>query len=202
MSDPNLVNEILWTEYGWVATGDVEMPDAGYVEQSAMTPETCAATLDNAVRSISQTKTPPPNIEVWGPDGAYLYTRHAVYSGSNHYRALDTAQALGLQPLDPPVPTIGPARTVSEWWDHQNRLCNRLGEPLCDANTFAARNARANKIPLEWLGRNVDVMAYKLLCRESDPGPEPIKNYYGLDAQQVLDNAWKPGTWLPTKPSK
>ncbi len=200
----NEVNEILWNEFGWVAVGDVEMPDAGYVEEALLTrtPVDVAATLDASVRATSESTTPPPGIEVWGPDGAYLYTRHAVYSGSNHYRALDTAQALSLQPLDPPVPTIGQARTVSEWWDHQGRLFNRLGEPLCGADTFAAREARANAVPLEWLAPNLDVMGYKLLCRESDPGPGPVKSYYGLSAQQILDNMWTPGTWLPTKPSK
>lgn len=198
------VNEILWTEYGWTSVGDIEQPDAGYVDEALLTrtPVDVASSLDSAVRQKSESDTPPPGIEVWGPDGMYLYTRHARYSGSNHYRALDTAQDLGLQPLDPPVPSIGQARTVTEWWDHQGRLCNRLGEPLCDEATFAARNARANAVPLEWLGPNLDVMVYKLLCRESDPGPAAVKSYYGLSAQQVLDNAWVPGTWLPTKASK
>lgn len=198
------VNEILWSQHGWVATGDVEQPDAVVIEEAllTMTPDYIASTLDASVRSASEHNAPPPGIEVWGPDGMYLYTRHAMYSGSNHYRGLDTAQALGLQPLDPPVPTIGQARTVTQWWDHQNRLCNRLGEQMCDEATFDARNARANLIPLEWLAPNLDVMGYKLLCRESDPGPGPVKSYYGLSAQQILDNAWTPGTWLPTRPAK
>lgn len=201
---PNEVNNILWTEFGWVAVGDIEQPDPEPVAEALLTSEpwAVAQTLDSKVRGKSQTDTPPPGIEVWGEDGMYLYTRHAVYSGSNHYRKLDTAQALGLQPPDVPVPSIGQARTVTQWWDHQNHLCNRLGEPLCDEAQFATRNARANAVPLEWLAPNLDVMGYKLLCRESDPGPGPVKSYYGLSAQQILDNAWTPGTWAPTKPVK
>lgn len=207
------VTNILHDRYGWVSTGDVEQPDEGVVEEALQTlaPRSIAEALDTAVRATSEASTAPAGIEVWGRDGAYLYTRHRIYSGSNHMRATDTAQALGLQPPDPPVDTIGEARTVSQWWEHQERLRNRLGEPLCDAATFAARSATASRPPLEWLGKGMDPLIWQLLVREGFP-PVSTTAYIGLSAQQALDNlraidggygrdAAHPLPWPPVKPA-
>ena len=31
------VNEILWSQYGWVATGDIEQPDPVVIEEALLT---------------------------------------------------------------------------------------------------------------------------------------------------------------------
>jgi len=197
------VNEILWSTYGWVATGDVEQPDPDVVAEALKQhpPEAVAAALDASVRATAaQDAVPPRLVGHYGSDEPmYRYTRHRLFSGSNHFRTLTTAQALGLQPPDVPIKRIPPARTVSDWWANQAAGYNRLGEPLCSPEELARRDAQP--IPLAWAEANLDPLAWRLLNREGFP-PARLQSYYGLSAAQVLENLWTPGTWLPTRPNK
>lgn len=174
-------------------------PDATNLALQTMTPEEVATMLEEFLNAQAGTTLPP-----YGAiESNTTIVRRRLFTEGVKFWELNTAQALGSQPLDPPVDTIGEAKTVADWWGHQEILRNRLGEKLCSADEFARRNAAADNVPLDWIAKDMDPLIFQLMTREGFPAPS-IASARGLTASMWLDNMrcvdrTAPLAWMPTK---
>lgn len=158
------------------------------------------------------------------PGTDYEWTRYAKYNEGVKFWELTTAQALGIQPVDPPLDKVEEAKTVSEWWNAQDHNRNRLGFKLWNVNDEASvaqhekQFAAALTVPPEW-ATGTDPVIYQLACREGYLKPKEsgfhavytaqtprFADVRGLSAQQWLDNLraadrGQPRPWNPVKPA-
>lgn len=205
---------VLRSKYNWPIDAT---PSPGPVAEAleTMTPEVVASCLDSSCRSSDA---PPYGY----PGTSYEWARYSRYVADGKYRVLNTSQALGLQPPDPPLDKVDEAKTASEWWHAQANNRTRLGFKLWDpddADSLAWHEklfAAAANVPPEW-AIGTDPMIYQLACREGyiQPGMAGFHAAYasqtpryadvrGLAAQQWLDNLRAadrkmPRPWTPTK---
>lgn len=170
------VLRILHEERGWAADA---APEQSYTEQAladgmavSEVVNRCDAVVNNAFAS-----------------GIYPTKWQASYSlfRGREYIALDTAIVLGLQPPDPPVDTIGEAKTVSEWYSNLAQGRNRNGERNGTLEAYAERKARGYDVPEEWQATPEMARLYQLLVWEGYQLPR-VQSVRGLDRQQWLDN--------------
>lgn len=205
------VLSLLHSTYGWPADC---APDESAVEEAlaaGQTPEQVAAALESAlVAGAAQIGT------FYGQtEDTKTILRRRLYGQAAHFNGTDTRVALGLI-HELPVDTIGAAQSPSQWWEWQDRLRNRLGEKLCDADEFARRMRYAAVVPMEWRGPGVDPLIYQLAVREGylpvgmerfDPAylqsVPKLSEVRGLDATQWLQNLQahdkgRPWPWRPT----
>jgi hypothetical protein len=202
------VTEILHgSEYGWSV---LEAPAPEPVDADPRSAAEIAAALDSYLFSQAASMVPPYGAQ----ESNVTILRRRLFYATPKYWEYWTSIALGQQ-AEPPVDTIGPAASPTEWWEHQERLRNRLGEGLCEAAEFARRNAFADVMPIEWRAPGMDPVIYQLAVREGylpvgmqmfDPAylqsTPRLKDVRGLDAMQWLENlqyadAGKPAKWLP-----
>ncbi|MDP2317465.1 MAG: hypothetical protein Q8P41_31565 [Pseudomonadota bacterium] len=196
------------SEYGWSVL-ETPAPEPVALALQTQTPAEVATTLQAYVYTQAGSMLPPYGAQ----ESNATILRRCLFYATPKYWEYWTSIALGQQ-VELPVDTIGPAASPTEWWEHQERLRNRLGEGLCEAAEFARRNAFADVMPIEWRAPGMDPVIYQLAVREGylpvgmrmfDPAylqsMPRLKDVRGLDAMQWLENlqyadAGKPAKWL------
>ena len=211
----NDVLNLLTNVYDWGVCSSAK-PDQSAVEQAlaaGQTPDQAAASLSDFAGKMPY---PPEGYPDQSVLGVWAYRLFWSFGGGCHFVALNTAQALGLQPLDPPTPTMPPVYSAEDaiqaaragWrWDGQTRLPDRNTPE--GAATMAHRDALAQQLPSSWAG--IDPQLYWLLVEygviDTSPinfGSRPDTHYLtlrGFNLQMWLDNQWaihdrKPQPWL------
>lgn len=199
----------LRTEFGWTEFC-APAPKATEKQLAVDSPNTVAITLDSWVRSVVAAGLP------YGcaPEDGYAWACYEWFQINKKFWEHDSAVALGQQ-HEVPVDTIGPAYSPTEWWDHQEKLRNRLGEKLCAQDEFDRRKSYANLVPIEWSAPGMDGAIYQLAVREGympvgmtgfDPAymqtNPAIAEVRGLTSLQWLQNLQArdkgmPIPWLP-----
>ncbi len=137
------------------------------------------------------------------------------FGGGSHFVALNTAQALGLQPLDPPEPSMPPAYTAEDCielakqgWPYSGDsafLDMSKPESLVE---FARRDEFGKVVPPSWQASDPKLYWYFVVSGRvvTQPVPFGVKqderaaSYHGFSLQQFLDNEWavrqgKPKPW-------
>ena len=199
-----------WTEFCSPA------PEATALALETMAVDSVAAQLAAFVWAKVEAGVP------WNvPDGdEYEWACRQTFTTNQKYWELNTAQALGQQPLDPPVDTIGKAQSPTQWWAAQDMLRNRLGEKLCSQEEFDRCAKYVANVPIEWMEWNGGALIYQLAVREGympvgaagfDPAylqtfPK-LSDVRGLSATKWMQNLdatdqGKPWPWPPERPIK
>lgn len=139
-----IVNNILWNEYGW---SRLEAPEPFAVEKAleTMTPERVASTLDAWCMGFS------------GQKGGYERARWQAFNIGVKYWRLNTQVALGLVVEEVPE-HIAPARSIDEW--HANMVLGygRTGFKdggACSREEYAQRVKACEVIPRAWEGKEI-----------------------------------------------
>lgn len=194
--------------YNW-PLGISPEPEATATALETMGPAEVAAALDAYLDAQAA------GMSFWNQvEPTKTILRRRLFTENVEMWGTKTGVALG-QIVEPPVDTIGPARSPSEWWAYQDQLRNRLGEKLCDSAEFVRRNSFLAIIPDEWLAPGMDPKIYRLAVREGylpvgmtgfDPAylqsNPKLNEVRGLDALQWLQNLQardkgRPQPWLP-----
>lgn len=192
-----------WTQYESPAPVAV---DDYCAEYPGITVEEVAAVLDGYLHDHYDNTEPP-----YGYAGsAYEWARYEFFSTGKEYWELNTQIALGMT-VETPVPHQPGAKDVATWWAYQDHNDNYLGYPLLDLDTPEGAAEKENRwnaaltenVPAAWQLAGL-TLVYQILTREGmlkkwvTPGFAPpseylggkIENFYGLSAQQILDNLW------------
>ena len=200
MSDVQKVCAILSERPGWrEGQGQVDpLPVTAY----AGSDESCASAIYSFAMAMPYAD---PVDRVWWSFG-----------GGSHFVTLNTYQALGMQPLDPPSPEMPAAYRAEDaielarqgWrFDGKTQFID-MSKPDRVAE-FKRREAFAENIPPTWKG--VDPVLYWYLVLEGTVNSQPpdlgwrpdanARNWYGFTFQQYLDNGWaqKEGKPVPWK---
>jgi hypothetical protein len=193
--------QILVNEYDWDACSSAA-PDKGVVEEAiaaGQVDEDIAASLTTFALGYFD---PPPGYT--GDEWAYklFYT----FGGGCHFVELNTAQALGLQPQDPPVEKIQPSYTAEQAIEAAKQGWHYIGDAKLsfDPNTpegmdeYELRDEFGKILPPSWQGVGPDLYWYLVVIgtipRTFPPfgvfqSPKP-KELYGFNLQKWLDNEW------------
>ncbi len=191
------VNEIL-ESLGWLPD---ELPDADQTDLALQTstPEEVAGKLNAWLTSRAES-TPPFYGEL---EPHVVIVRRKLFGGSSHFRRNFVAIALGQQPEELPVDTIGEAKTVEAWVERLLLCRNRLGEHAGSQADYDRRLAAARVVPPEWQTSEETARLYQLLVWEGYNLP-PVASVRGLSRQEHLDNlrcvdrGWPPA-WSPRR---
>lgn len=199
MSDTAKVAALLAEHPAWVsASGSFDpIPVGAYTGSD----ESCAAAIWGFAMGMPYAD---PVDRVWWSFG-----------GGSHFVSLNTYQALGLQPLDPPSPSMPGARTAEDcvelakqgWHYSGDAMFLDMSKPE-SVEEFNRRDEFAKVVPPSWQACDPKLYWYFIVSNRvaSQPVPfgvrqnENAASYHGYSLQMFLDNEWavrdgKPKPW-------